>query len=436
MMKLKKGLVVFLVLMLAASIALAGCSKAPDEAEGEKQDGDVVTLNVLSSDDFAGFRKSVIEEFESENPGIKVNFMSVGYDSLHQKEVTALETGGDTYDVIDVDCIWTPEYVTKGYIIPVDDKLTQEMKDDIVPAALDILKYKDSFYGLPMFNDVLFFYYNEELLKNAGINEPPATWDELVQQTKIMKDKGIIDNGMVWGWAQAEGLICYYTALVHSFGGDLVDADGKPMVNTPENEAVLEFMVKSIEDGTFDPSSITYDDRQMLNVYSQGKVPFGMNWSFAWSVFNDDSQSMVADKIKVGLTPSGKEGVESATCAGSMGLAITSTSKHPEEAWKFIEFLASKDIQKRQAIAAGALPIWKSLYEDEELSKEHPALKEMSRQLDTAFNRPSIVWYNEFSEILQVEIQNALNKNKAPKKALEDAQAKIDETIENYGGKF
>ena len=32
--------------------------------------------------------------------------------------------------------------------------------------------------------------------------------------------------------------------------------------------------------------------------------------------------------------------------------------------------------------------------------------------------------------------QNALNKNKAPKKALEDAQAKIDETIENYGGKF
>ena len=56
---------------------------------------------------------------------------------------------------------------------------------------------------------------------------------------------------------------------------DLVDADGKPMVNTPENEAVLEFMVKSIEDGTFDPSSITYDDRQMLNVYSQGKYPLG-----------------------------------------------------------------------------------------------------------------------------------------------------------------
>ena len=71
--------------MLAASIALAGCSKAPDEAEGEKQDGDVVTLNVSFHDDFAGFRKSVIEEFESENPGIKVNFMSVGYDPFIKK---------------------------------------------------------------------------------------------------------------------------------------------------------------------------------------------------------------------------------------------------------------------------------------------------------------------------------------------------------------
>ena len=70
------------------------------------------------------------------------------------------------------------------------------------------------------------------------------------------------------------------------------------------------------------------------------------------------------------------------------GLAITSTSKHPEEAWKFIEFLASKDIQKRQAIAAGARPYGNPYMKDEELSKEHPALKEMSRQLDTAFNRP------------------------------------------------
>lgn len=438
-MKRHKGLVLFVVVLLAVSALLAGCGGNSAKNQGgsdAKNESQPVTINVLSSDDFAGFRKSVIPEFEAKYPNIKVNFMSVGYDSLHQKEVTALESGGDTYDVIDVDCIWTPEYVTKGYIIPVNDRITQEMKDDIVPAALDILKYKDNYYGLPMFNDVLFFYYNEDLLKQAGINEPPKTWDELIQQTNLMKQKGLIDYGMVWGWAQAEGLICYYTALAHSFGGDLVDSSGKPAVNTPQNVKALQFMVDSIANKVVDPASITYDDRQMLNVFSQGRVPFGMNWSFAWSVFNDSNQSKVVNKIKVGLAPAGTPEVKSATCAGSMGLAVTSTSKHADEAWKFIEFLAGKDIQKKQAITAGALPIWKSLYEDKELQEQHPALKEMSAQLDTAYNRPSIVWYNEFSNALQVEIQNALNKSKTPQQALDDAQKKIDEIMNNYGGKY
>ena len=133
-------------------------------------------------------------------------------------------------------------------------------------------------------------------------------------------------------------------------------------------------------------------------------------------------------KIKVGLVPgAAAEKVRSATCAGSMGLAITKATKNREAAWKYISFLASKPIQKRQAIAAGALPIWTSLYEDKELRAKHPALADMSAQLKTAYNRPMIVWYNEFSQVLQVEVQNALAGKKTPQQALADAQKHIAE---------
>lgn len=414
------------VSFLMVSTLLAGCGSggtSGSSSAGAAASGDEVVLNVLSSDDFAGFRQSVIGEFEEANPGIKVNFMSVGYDALHQKEVTALATATDTYDVIDVDCIWTPEYVTNGYLECLDDRITDEMKNGIAPVDLDIIKYDGSYYGVPMFNDLFFMYYNKDLLQKAGITELPKTWDEFVEDCKKMQDSGTIDYGTAWGWAQAEGLICYFMTFLKGYGGTLEDANHNPTVNCPENVEALQMMVDTLYDSKIsDPASVTSDDRMAIDLFSQGKTPFVADWSFAWSVFNDPTQSAVADKVGVMLMP-GTDKVESASCAGSMGLSITSTSTHKDEAWKLIEFLASKDIQKRQAIESGALPIWNELYTDEELVSKHPALPDMVNQLAYAHNRPSFVWYNEFSDSLQVELQNALTQAKTPQEALDDAQA-------------
>ena len=88
---------VLIAIAVLAIIMIAGCKG--------KSDGDVIVINVLSSDDYAGFRASIIPEFEAANPGIKVNFTSVGYDALHQKTVTAMTSGASVYDVIDMDDI-------------------------------------------------------------------------------------------------------------------------------------------------------------------------------------------------------------------------------------------------------------------------------------------------------------------------------------------
>lgn len=432
---LKRTLGLLLVLCITVGL-LAGCGSSGGSTAapsgGEEAGEEVVTIRVMSSDDFAGFRTSVIAEFEEANPGIKIDFQSVGYDALHQKEVTALAAGSDTYDIVDVDCIWTPEYVTNGYIECIDDRLTDEMKAGIAPVAMDTLMYEGKYYGLPMFNDLFFMYYNKDILSQAGVTDMPATWDEFTEVCQQMQEAGLIDYGSAWGWAQAEGLICYYMTFLKGFGGSLTDEEHNPTVNLPENVAALQYMVDSLyETNISDPASVTSDDRMAIDLFSQGKTPFVINWSFAWSVFNDPEQSAVADKVGVMLVP-GTGDVKSATCAGSMGLSITSTCKHKDEAWKFIEFLASKEIQKRQAIEAGALPIWEELYTDAELIEQHPALEAMLEQVGYAHNRPSLVWYNEFSDVLQVEIQNALTQNKTPQQALDDAQAKALEIQKKY----
>jgi multiple sugar transport system substrate-binding protein len=421
--KMKRNMVVWTVLVLLSLLVSCG---------GKKDDGGIV-LNVLSSDDYAGFRASVIPEFEKANPGIKVNFTSVGYDALHQKTVTAMTSGASVYDVIDTDDIWTPEFAASGYVDIIDARLTDDMKKNIAPAALSINEYEGKYYGLPAANDLLFLYYNKEMLQKAGYTEFPKTWDELTAVVQNIQQKGLAEFGAHWGWAQAEGLICYYYSFVKGFGGSLADErTHQPTVNRPENIRALQYMVDSLYTTKISsPASITSDDRNVIELFSQGKTLFALNWSFAWGVFNDPAQSMVKDKVGVALIP-GAGSNRSASCAGTMGLSIAAQSKNKDAAWKWILFLTERSIQKRQALEAGTLPIWNEQYNDPELVAQHPALPDMLAQLSYAYTRPRLVWYNEFSSNLQVELQNALTRAKTPEQALGDAQKTLEALAKTY----
>ncbi|WML58636.1 extracellular solute-binding protein [Neobacillus sp. PS2-9] len=414
---MKKILGLSLSAMLAVS-ALAGCSSDKNESSDSRKQ----TIRVLSSDDFAGFREDAIKEFNKKYPDIKVELEHVAYDQLHDKELASFNAGGSAaYDVVDVDEIWTSEYAEAGFISPVTERYTEDMKQGIVPASMNIVSYNKEYYGVPMFNDVLFFYYNEDLLKQAGFTNPPQTWDEFTQMSKVLQDKKLVPgNASSWGWSSNEGLVCYFAQFLGSFGGSFFDDKGKPVFNSEAGVKALQYMTDSMnKEKIVDPASINANDRQILDAFKNGKTAFVSGWSFYWGEINADD-SKVKGKVKVGLIPA-VNGAPHATATGSMYLAITPQSDHEEAAWKFINFLGSKEIQKEQSLAAGSLPIWTDLYSDEELNQNHGALSEMGKQLESTISRPSIEAYNEFSKELQVKLQEALLGKKDAKTALDEA---------------
>ncbi|MDN7242747.1 extracellular solute-binding protein [Planococcus sp. N028] len=418
---------IFSTLLLSSVLILSACQSGGSEGESSSSDGPV-TLKVLSSDDFADFRTGVIDEFEKQNPDIKIDLESVAYDQLHDKEIAAFNSGSSGgYDVVDVDEIWTAEYAEGAFIRDVSDMLTDDMKSGILESGMNITKYNDKYYGLPMFNDVLFFYYNEDLLKQAGFDAPPATWDEFVEMSTALQDQGLVDgNASNWGFSANEGLVCYFTQFLGSHGGQYMDEQGNIVFNNEQGQQALQFMVDMMgKHGVVDTSAVSANDRQILDSFKEGKTAFVSGWSFYWGELNSDD-SPVKDKIKVALTP-GANGTESSTATGSMYLGISQQSEHPEEAWKFIEFLASKDIQKQQSTEAGSLPIWSDLYTDADLTSSNPQFENMGKQLEYTLSRPSLVNYNEFSKTLQNELQAALIGDKSPKEALDAAAAKAEE---------
>src|SRR5260221_6933138 len=104
-------------------------------------------------------------------------------------------------------------------------------KDKICPTAWNVVTRNGKQYGLPWLLDTKYLFYNMDILKQAGFDKPPATWEELLTQAKAIKDKKLVEYPIVWSWAQAEAAICDFTALLYANGGTFLDKDGKPAIN-------------------------------------------------------------------------------------------------------------------------------------------------------------------------------------------------------------
>lgn len=355
----------------------------------------------------------------TESTGINVNPTFVAYEELAPKILTASASGG--YDVILGDCIWPAQFAKAGLVLDVTDRVNELDLDDIYQGALDATKYEGRYYGMPWLNDVKYMFVNMELLKQAGIEEAPTTFIELVEDAKICKEKGICEYPIVACYAQAECLICDYTCIAGAFGGAFVDENNQPTLNTAENIMALEAMAKSLEDGLCNPKSLEMIEDDVLSTFASGNAVFAINWTYQYSAMNDPAQSSVVGQGIITPIP-GTEKAESATVNGGMPLMITSGCKHPDEAWQYMLFLASKEMQAKYC--ANALPIWKSLYTDPQVIETAGAevVAASQIQFDYIVNRPMVPYYNELSTAMQTEIQLVLLGQKSAEEALTSLQ--------------
>lgn len=418
---MKKFLVLILMVTLIIGV-LAGCGSNSNDQASE---GGTTVINALFMKQ-AGYSEedvtAITNEFMEKNPNIEIKTTFVPYESLEQKILTGAPTGG--YDVVAIDAPWTAKFAKAGIVKEVTDKLSDSDRQDIFNGALDSVSYEDKLYGLPWLNDTKFLFYNKEILKQAGFDHPPATWNELAEQAKAMKEQGLVEYPIVWSWKQSEALVCDFTSLSSTFGGGMIK-DGKPSLTDEGNKDAMNFMLQTLEDGITNPNSTEFLEEDVRGVFSSGKAAFALNWTYMYNLANDPAESEVAGQV--GIVPSPGHGdVVSASVNGGMGLSLTSGTKNPDEAWKYLEYLSSKEVQKKYA--KSALPIWKSLYKDEEVITTNPDVVEASKvQYDYLTNRPQVPWYGSFSSELQVGIQQVLMGKKSTDDVLNELQKKAEE---------
>lgn len=404
-----------------AALILSGCSITGAAPKGGADGGDTGTVNALFMKQ-AGYSESdvaaMIKDFEKTNPKITVKPTFVAYDALHDKIVTSAPAG--TYDVVHLDVIWPAEFASKGLITDVSEKIPAAAKKQMLGGALSSAEYDGKYFGMPWGPSTKLFFVNKAMLAKVGATQDDVkTWDGVLAVATKLKAAGVVKYPLSWSWSQAEALICDYANILGSFGGSFTDASGNLDVNSAAGVQAVTWMKKTLDDGLTDPASLTFLEDDTDKSMAAGKTAMELNWESTFRDLNDSSISKIVGQAGVSAPPAGPTGLNPGV-NGSMALSIPTGSKHQGAAWKFIQYVTSQAVQDK--FVKSSMTNWKASYADPAITASNPEVfAAAGLAYDSMISRPAVANYNSVSQILQVELQNALLGKKAPQQAMDDA---------------
>lgn len=375
----------------------------------------------------AKFSEAALADWEKANHA-KVNYDMVAWPQLHDKMATTFASGEHVWDVVYMSG-WVPEFAK--FVTPFKDKLPKELVDDLPKSSFATVTWNGETSGVVFTLSLLTLFYNSELLEKAGFKSPPKTWDELKAAAKAATRDG------QYGWllnygepAGIGGVASYWMCFLQQAGGKLYKEDGSPAFNDDAGRASLQMMVDLMP--YTDPGSISYVGiNDATNVMTAGKAAMMMNWPFMWKPAQDPASSKIVGKLGGALLPAGPAGT--ASIDGTDAWTITKTSKDPELARKLIEFYLDKEVQKRQAIDTGWLPIRLSVLSDPEVQAALPNAAIVLEQAKHPYDSYVTPDYNEVTVALGTQIQKALQGKLSASDALKEAESQVAAIVKKRG---
>ncbi|KAA8673529.1 extracellular solute-binding protein [Pantoea dispersa] len=360
--------------------------------------------------------RAMTQAFQTAHPDVQVNLEFVPYEALHDKIVAARGAGGNGYDVVLFDAIWPAEFSKFDLLQDVSSRISADEKEKIFPGAMNTVVFKGKTLGMPWILDTKYLYYNKAMLEKAGIKDLPQTWQQVMDDARIIKQKNIVKYPLVWSWSQAEALVCDYTTLVSGFGGKFYN-NGKLDFSTPASLQAVKLMKNSLDEGLTNPASREYLEEDVRKAFSNGDAAFALNWTYMYNMANDAKQSKVAGQVGIMPAP-GDAPNRFGAVNGSMGLGIAKGSSHPEQAWQYISYMTSQPVQNKYATLS--LPIWKSSYQDPAVSKNQESLiAAADKSLNVMLSRPETADYSRLSNTLQQQLQQVLVGSATPEAAMQ-----------------
>lgn len=360
---MKKKIVSLILASMMAVTGLVGCGSSGSAGNGEenasnKSSGDVqITYGIWDSNQEKGLRK-MADEFEGENPGIKIDIQVTGW-SDYWTMLEAAATGGSLPDTFWMHSNEIYRYGSNGMLMDLTDRISKSSDVELsnYPEGLvKIYNINNKQYAIPKDYDTIGLWYNKTMFDKAGISYPDETWnwDKLYEAAKKLTTSDGKQYGFMAPLNNQEG---YYN-FVYQNGGTIITDDKVSGYDNPKTIEAMNYYLRFVNEGL---SPKIFDDAARAEAMQNGLCAMGIFGS--WNLSGFAANDYMSQNCNVAVLPSANDGNRSSIFNG-LGNAISANTKHPEEAWKWVQYLSSKEGQAKQAELGVAISAYNGTADD------------------------------------------------------------------------
>lgn len=348
---MKKKLLAAMLCVAMAATSLVGCGgsgdsgKDTDTAKSSEKgsDEEKVELTIWeTSRNKDDWYTSMEKKFLEEHPNITLN--KVVKEGDPGNEFYQAVASGTAPDLVNCSFTMMDSYITSGILEPLN-QYTDEWDEwgNFTKEYVDMFTKDGKVYGVPNQVAPMLFGYNKALFEEAGIKEPPKTWDEAVEVAKKINDP---DN-QVAGYATlaAEWTEWFFQYYVWQAGGDLTkeneDGTAELTFTDPAVIKAAEYYQKLKSEGVLQ-SDLTLKFSDLVTNFGLGKIgmmPFAGDW-----ISEAITKGIDPDDIGLCLPPAGPSGKQTTAIGGDCWVINAKADQAKKDAaWEYIKYYTGKD---------------------------------------------------------------------------------------------
>jgi len=397
--------------------------------QGVEPNAEIGFWTYYLSPTFDDYIKSTIARFQEAYPGVKVNWED--HQGTFQDDLRGAFAAGNAPDVINLSVGegWVSDYATQGLLLPLDDKVPQNVKDMYFPGLWKSQLVDGVNYQFPWYQGISVELINSEIYTKTGmtIADFPKTVDGLPALCKTIKEK--------------TGTLCdirltvndLLSQMVYEGNVKVISDDGKTFTfDSPEAVAWLQMYVDMVKAGTVDKTVLVTDqDRIGLDLFTSGKAAFYQTGPNLIREVRANNPGLYGYLAAV-PAPVGKSGVVG---HGLMGISVKKDTKFPNASIALAQFFTNPKSMLEISKLVAIYPSTPASYDDPFFSAKPVAIEDSAKPIakDVVSKYtdivPTIPKKADVNNIVLQAVQQALFNNVPAQKALSDAVAQANALI-------
>ena len=422
----------FSFIILGLLLSANGCSNSSNSSAEE-----VEFWTMQLQPKFTQYFANLNSDFE-QNQELPIRWIDVPWSAMESKILTAI-SANTAPDVVNLNPNFASVLATRNAWVNIDEVISPQQKAAYLPQiwqanSIEICEAEaceTTTFGVPWYLTTRVTIYNQQLLQQAGIKEPPTTYQELATTAGQIKEK--------------TGKYAFFVTFVPGDSGEvleslvqmgvtLLDEEGKAAFNTPEGIAAFNYWVDLYREKLLPPEVLTQGHRYAIELYQGGEIALLSSGAEFLEAIATNAPT-IAEVSATAPQITGKTGKKNVAV---MNLAIPRNTDKPEEALDYALYVTNTENQLAFAKAANVLPSTKEavdkyiqeLTTQESITPIEEARKVSAMQLkDAEVLIPAMDNLQLLQKVIYENLQAAMLEEKTVEQAVEDAANEWDSQI-------